>query len=126
MALLQTSQTDAQEGNHINNLNSVLIEGEVEAEPFPGGGIEGHGPYEWVAFKLKSSRYEKQQDSSLKVQENHFSILTKGHLAETVRDFVHVGRKVRVVGRLVGEDPSHVVIHAEHVEFAPQFKKKTS
>lgn len=89
----------------MTDLNSVLVSGEVTEEPFPGGGIPGEA-YEWVAFRLRQAS---------KAQDNLFSILVQGDLMRKVRGSVHKGDHVEIVGRLVGVDPYHMVIHAGYL-----------
>jgi single-strand DNA-binding protein len=95
----------------MNNLNSVLIEGTLSADP------EAYQPG-FTVFKLLSHRIN--EDRSTETLSTRIS--TTGRLSEVCAEYLKKGRGVRVVGRLVqSEAPDCVVIHAEHVEFKPAY-----
>jgi len=111
----------------MNNLNSILIEGNLVRDPTfrstPKGTSICH-------FPIATNRYYKQ-DNGIEKEVSFFNIETWAKLAESVSEKGKKGRGVRVVGRLKQEryqdrerkSQSKVVIVAEHVEFRPDFKK---
>jgi single-strand DNA-binding protein len=115
-------------GERMNNLNSILIEGNLTKTPnfrtTPNG-------TPLCMFSIASNRYFKQ-DSELEKEVSFFDVESWGNLAEQVNNLGHKGRGIRVVGRLKqdrwndgeGKTKSRVVIIAEHVEFRPEFPKK--
>lgn len=105
----------------MNNLNSVLIEGNLVRDPelrqTPKGTSVG-------SFTIGSNRFYRQNDESIK-ESSFFAIETWGRLAENCAEYLTKGRGVRVVGRLKqdrwtdadGNPHNRVKIVAEHVEF---------
>ena len=110
----------------MNNLNSVVIEGNLVRDPEYRTTAKGTS---LCRFSLASSRYFKQ-GSEVEKEVSFFDTEAWGKLADHVSDKGHKGRGVRVVGRLKqdrwqnseGKAQSKVVIVAEHVEFRPDFK----
>ena len=112
----------------MNNLNSILIEGNLTREPELRTTPKGT---QVCKMGLASNRFFKQ-DSGFEKEVSYFNVDTWGRLAETCYAKGKKGRGVRVVGRLKQErwtDPtdgksrSKVTIIADHVEFRPEFKK---
>jgi single-strand DNA-binding protein len=111
----------------MNNLNSILIEGNLVRDPLLRSTPKGT---QLCTFTLASNRFFKQ-DSGLEKEVGFFDVETWSRTAEHCYDLGHKGRGVRVVGRLkqdrwIGQDGkphSRVTIVAEHVEFRPEFKK---
>ena len=111
----------------MNNLNSILIEGNLVRDPLFRSTAKGTP---LCTFSLASNRFYKQ-DSQLEKEVSFFDVETWSKLAENCYNFGHKGRGVRVVGRLKqdrwtgsdGKAHSRVTIVAEHVEFRPEFKK---
>jgi single-strand DNA-binding protein len=114
----------------MNNLNSILIEGNLVRDP------EFHSTKKGTpvcTFSIASNRYFRQ-DSGLEKEVGYFNVETWAKLAESVNNQGRKGRGVRVVGRLKqerwndanGRAQSKVVIVAEHVEFRPEFKQGES
>jgi single-strand DNA-binding protein len=109
----------------MNNLNSILIEGNLVRDPEMRTASNGTPV---CAFSIASSRYFKQ-DSSVEKEVSYFNVESWAKLAENVGNYGHKGRGVRVVGRLKqerwqdkeGNAKSKVVIVAEHIEFRPEF-----
>ena len=111
----------------MNNLNSILLEGNLVRDPdlktTPSG-----TPV--CTFSVASNRWFKQNDQ-LEQEVSFFDVEAWSKLAETCGDTLKKGRGVRVVGRLKqdrwndGEGKLHtkVKIVAEHVEFKPQMKE---
>ena len=97
----------------MNTLNSVLIEGFVQADSWKDqSGI--------VNFDIKTMRVDRQGQSHTPV----FSVRADGRLGELVMGNLTAGRPVRVVGRL-DVAKRQVFIAAEHIEFRPEAPKET-
>ena len=111
----------------MNNLNSILIEGNLVRDPLYRSTNKGTP---LCTFSLASNRFYKQ-DSQLEKEVSFFDVETWYKLAENCYNLGHKGRGVRVVGRLKqdrwtgsdGKPHSRVTIVAEHVEFRPEFRK---
>ena len=111
----------------MNNLNSILIEGNLVRDPVFKSTPKGTPV---CTFSLASNRYYKQ-DSETEKEVSFFEVETWSKLAETCHNWGAKGRGVRVVGRLKqqrwndteGNPQSKVMIVAEHVEFKPVFNK---
>jgi len=111
----------------MNNLNSILIEGNIVREPELRSTAKGTSV---CTFPIATNRYYKQE-TSMEKEVSFFNVETWAKLAETCSDKGTKGRGVRVVGRLKqerwndreGKTQSKIVIVAEHVEFRPEFKK---
>jgi single-strand DNA-binding protein len=114
----------------MNNLNSVLIEGNLVRDPEYRTTGKGTPV---CRFSLASNRFFKQ-DSETEKEVGYFETETWGKLADSCQRMGHKGRGVRVVGRLKqerwqdrdGNAKSKVVIVADHVEFRPETKKDAS
>jgi single-strand DNA-binding protein len=111
----------------MNNLNSILIEGNLVRDPLLRSTPKGTSV---CTFTLASNRFFKQ-DSGLEREVGFFDVETWAKLAEHCYNQGRKGRGVRVVGRLKqdrwnggdGKPHSRVAIVAEHVEFRPDFKR---
>ena len=111
----------------MNNLNSILIEGNLVRDPLYRTTPKGTP---LCTFTLASNRFFKQ-DSGLEKEVSFFDVESWAKLAENCHSLGRKGRGVRVVGRLKqdrwngtdGKSHSKVAIVAEHVEFRPEFKK---
>lgn len=112
----------------MNNLNSVLIEGNLTRDPELKYTPKGSAV---CSFVLASNRYFKQ-DGETQKEVAFFDVTTWSRLAEVCGEYLKKGRGVRVVGRLKqdrwtspeGQGRSKVTIVAEHVEFKPNLKGK--
>ena len=112
----------------MNNLNSILIEGNLTRDPsvknIPGGSMV-------CDFSVASNRWFKKNDEYEK-EVSFFEVETWSKLAQTCSSTLKKGRGVRVVGRLKqnrwtdaeGKNHSAVKIVAEHVEFKPMLKNE--
>jgi single-strand DNA-binding protein len=117
-----------QEDAMLNNLNSVLIEGNLVRDPELKYTPKGSAVCDFV---LASNRYFKQDEETQK-EVSFFEVTTWARLAEVCGEYLKKGRGVRVVGRLKqdrwtspeGQARSKIQIVAEHVEFKPQLKKQ--
>jgi single-strand DNA-binding protein len=111
----------------MNNLNSILIEGNLVRDPLYKTTPRG---VQVCTFSLASNRYYRQ-DGNMEKDVGFFDVETWSKLAESCYNLGHKGRGVRVVGRLKqdrwigtdGKNHSRVRIVAEHVEFRPEFKR---
>jgi single-strand DNA-binding protein len=112
---------------YMNNLNSILIEGNLVRDPLLRSTSKGT---QICTMCLASNRFYKQ-DSGFEKEVSFFDVETWSRLAEACYSKGRKGRGVRVVGRLKqdrwndpdGKPRSRVSIVAEHVEFRPEFKK---
>jgi len=106
-------------GYVMNNLNSILIEGEVEKI------VEqtiNESAFKTV-FTIVSNRYVKGKKDYERKQ-IHVTIVTRDKLADSCNKQLKKKRGVRVVG-ILDEDEAdgRLFVVAEHVEFRPEFKK---
>jgi single-strand DNA-binding protein len=105
----------------MNNLNSILIEGNLVRDPLYRTTPKGTHV---CTFTIASNRYYKQ-DANFEKEVGFFDVETWSRLADTCYNQGRKGRGVRVVGRLKqdrwngtdGKPRSRVAIVAEHVEF---------
>ncbi|MDR0410928.1 MAG: single-stranded DNA-binding protein [Treponema sp.] len=111
----------------MNNLNSILIEGNLVRDPQFKSTAKGTP---LCTFSLASNRVYKQ-DSGTEKEVSFFNVETWAKLAENCYNLGRKGRGVRIVGRLKqdrwngmdGKIHSKVTIVAEHVEFRPEFRR---
>jgi len=114
----------------MNNLNSVLIEGNLVRDPEFKTTPKGTAV---CKFPIASNRFFRQDDA-LEKEVGFFDVESWGKLAERASEIGRKGKGVRVVGRLKqdrwqskdGKAMSKVFIVAEHIEFRPDFKKDDS
>ena len=113
----------------MNNLNSILIEGNLVKDPLLRSTPKGT---QVCTLRLASNRFYKQENG-FEREVSFFDVETWSRLAEACYAKAKKGRGVRVVGRLKqdrwngpdGKPYSKISIVAEHVEFRPEFKKET-
>ena len=111
----------------MNNLNSVLIEGNMVRDPLVRSTPKGT---QVCNFSIASNRFYKQ-DSNFEKETGFFEVEAWGKLVEPCVNQGRKGRGVRVVGRLKqdrwtgidGKNHYKVTIVAEHVEYRSDFKK---
>jgi single-strand DNA-binding protein len=112
----------------MNNLNSVLIEGNLTRDPelsYTPKGIPV------CRFSIATNRFYKQEEEYQK-EVSYFDVTVWLKQAEICAEYLKKGRGVRVVGRLKqdrwqdqeGNNRSRVIIVAEHVEFKPRRDSK--
>jgi len=113
----------------MNNLNSILIEGNLVRDPLLRSTSKGT---QICSMSIASNRYYKQDSNSTYEKEvSFFDVETWAKLAEVCYAKGKKGRGVRVVGRLKqsrwndtdGKSHTRICIVAEHVEFRPEFRK---
>jgi single-strand DNA-binding protein len=117
-------------GHFMNNLNSILIEGNMVRDPQYRTTTKGTPV---CHFSLASNRYLRRENG-YEEEVAYFDVETWAKLADQCNNMGRKGRGVRVVGRLKqdrwtdndGKLRSRVSIVAEHVEFRPDFKKEAS
>ena len=110
----------------MNNLNSVILEGNLTKDPEADKTPKGTAV---CRFSVASNRYYRQGDERQE-EVGYFDVETWGRLAETCGEYLTKGRGVRVVGRLKqerwedaeGKYHSRIRIVGEHVEFRPRPK----
>jgi single-strand DNA-binding protein len=110
----------------MNNLNSILLEGNLVADPELRYTTNGAAV---CSFRVACNRFYKQEEE-LQKEVSYFDVTTWNRQAEVCNEYLNKGRGVRVVGRLKqdrwedaeGRTRSKVHIVAEHVEFKPKFK----
>jgi len=111
----------------MNNLNSVLIEGNMVRDPLIRATPKGT---QVCNFSIASNRFYRH-DSNLEKETGFFEVEAWGKLANACSLQGRKGRGVRVVGRLKqerwtgvdGKNHNKVAIVAEHVEYRSDFKK---
>ena len=116
----------------MNNLNSILIDGNLVRDPLLKTTPKGT---QVCSMRFASNRYYKldDQSSGFERETNFFDVETWGKLAESCNTKGKKGRGLRVVGRLKqnrwndpeGNPRSRITIIAEHVEFRPEVRKDT-
>jgi len=112
----------------MNNLNSILIEGNLIRDPELRSTPKGT---QICTFTIASNRYYKNNNDSFEKEVSFFDIEAWAKLAESAYRVGKKGRGVRVVGRLKqtrwqdvdSKSHSKITIVAEHIEFRPEFKK---
>ena len=111
----------------MNDLNSVLVEGNLTRDPSLAATPKGTPV---CNFSVASNRYYRLNDD-WQEEVSFFDVESWSRLAERCGDELHKGRGVRVVGRLKqdrwedkdGNPRSRMKIVAEHVEFRPPRRK---
>jgi hypothetical protein len=110
----------------MNNLNSILIEGQVSNNICP---VEEDG-VKRCSFVLSSMRRFKNDAGDVEAQETRVWCMVRNRdrekgLADTVIKNAYDGRGLRVVGRIACDpDDNAVYIEVEHVEFRPELGKE--
>jgi single-strand DNA-binding protein len=114
----------------MNNLNSVLIEGNLVRDAETRTTAKGT---QVSNFTIAVNRFYKQ-DSGFEKEVSFFNVEAWAKLAESCGNHGRKGRGCRVVGRLKqerwngadGKTQSKVIIVAEHIEFRHESKKDTT
>lgn len=111
----------------MDNLNSILIEGNLCKDPltvdYSGGKM--------CKFVIGVNRYFLNKNKEFIQESSFFNIITWGSTANVCSKYLKKGRGVRVLGRLKqerwqtegNEIRERIVIVAEHVEFQPERKE---
>ena len=114
----------------MNNLNSVIIEGNLVRDP--EGKLTPKGTA-LCEFAVATNRYYKQ-DGVRHSEVSYFDVEVWSRVAESCEKHLNKGRGVRIVGRLKqdrwtddqGGPHSRIKVVGEHVEFKPQFTGSAS
>jgi single-strand DNA-binding protein len=109
----------------MNNLNSVLLEGNLVKDPEKV--LIGENGRTMARFPIAVNRYYKNGNKEPVEEVLFISTQVWGTLAEGCLTYLQKGRGVRVVGRLrqerwndkEGQSHERIVVVAEHVEFKP-------
>lgn len=111
----------------MNNLNQILLEGNLTRDPEFKTTTKGTV---LCNFSVASNRYLPKGDGEFSEDVSFFDVTAWTELAEKMRD-IKKGRGVRIIGRLKqdrweqdGKQRSRVLIVAEHVVFKPVRKKQ--
>jgi single-strand DNA-binding protein len=112
-------------GWEMNNLNSVLLEGNLVADPAIATTPKGTPV---CNFTIATHRFTRDGENRVK-EVSYFDVEVWAKLAQQCGEFLAKGRGVRVVGRLKqdrwqdpeGNTRSRVKLVGEHVEFRPHF-----
>lgn len=108
----------------MNNLNSVLVEGNLTRDPELAYTTQGTARTRLGVACHRSFR----KDDEYQEETSFFEVTVWGRQAEVCAEYLSKGRPVRVVGRLRqdrwedqdGNPRARVTIVAEHVEFGPK------
>lgn len=112
----------------MNNLNSVLIEGNLTRDPEV---FELASDSRMTRFAIGVNRHYLSKEKEFITESSFFTVITWGRTADNCAKYLRKGRGVRVLGRLrqerwVGKDNEpreRIVIVADHVEFQPERNK---
>ena len=100
----------------MNNLNSVLIEGNVTVVPIRENEVDGKLSKE-VLFVISLQRFYKSESEAEYIQEiTNVLVIVGGRQGEVCEQQIKLGNQVRVIGRLMNRN-DRLAISAEHVEF---------
>ena len=114
----------------MNQLNSLIIEGNVCKEPEIK---EINGEKNLATFSIAVNRYYKKADGDFEQEVSYFDIEAwGGNYVKLISEKAEKGSGVRIVGRLKqnrwqdqnGKWQSRVSVVAEHVEFRGKVEKK--
>jgi len=107
----------------LNNLNSIIIEGDLIADPILEKKDAGSPK---CTFTVASNRYFKGNDQ-IEKEVSYFLVVAHSKLGQICWETAKKGRRLRIIGRLKqyrwtddeGKDQSQIKVVAEHVEFKP-------
>lgn len=107
----------------MNNLNSVLLEGNLVRDPEEV--VIGESATQMAKFGIAVNRFFKNAQSEPVEEVMFITIQAWGPLAKSCLQYLQKGRGVRVVGRLrqerwtdkEGANRERIIVVAEHVEF---------
>ena len=104
----------------LSHLKSIIIEGNVVADPEAGTEPNGNPT---CRFEVKSRRVYKTEND-LETEMNYIEVVSYGRLAQMCAETLKKGRGLRVVGRLKDDRArGKIVIVVEHVEYKPEKAK---
>ena len=112
----------------MNNLNTVLIEGQLTKDPIL---VPSPAQTQMCRMSLANNRYYLDKDGNWKQNPSYFTVHVYGPVASACVSRLKKGRGVRVVGRLnqyswkdQGFWHEKISIIAEHIEFQPVKKSE--
>ena len=114
----------------MDNLNSVLLEGNLVKDPDLKHVGEDERPV--CRFSIGVNRYRKDDKGEIQQFSTFVDVEAWGALAENCGKYLRKGRGVRVVGSLKqeswtgkedGKTHSRLLISASHIEFRPEVRK---
>jgi len=113
----------------MNNLNSIIIEGNVVRDSKLLEPAEGFKKY---VIPVAVNRWYKNHNGDGVEEVSFFDVVTYGKMAEHTEKKASKGRGIRVVGRLKqdrwkdesGKSYGRVYIIAEHIEYKPALNAK--
>jgi len=111
----------------MNNLNSILLEGNLTRDPELSYIKNGAAV---CKFTVATNRYYKDDDK-YEQEVSYFDVKAIGKLAEVSGEYLKKGRGIRIIGRIKqdrwkdkeGKTNSTVFVMADHIEFKPVMKK---
>jgi len=105
----------------MNDLNSILIEGELAEDVWFGENKDGEKLAQVFLYSRRHFTYERETE----MEQTTVKIVAKRNLAETIKG-LKKGRRIRAVGRLRNErcmtgsqEVNWVVVCAEYIEIEP-------
>jgi len=109
----------------MNNLNSLIIEGNVVRQ---GNLVEPADGFKICSFPVAVNRWYKNKSGEGVTEVSYFEVEAYGRMAEVCEKQSTKGRGVRVVGRLKqdrwkdddGKSHSKIYVVAEHIEYKPK------
>lgn len=111
----------------MNNLNTVLIEGNLTRDPKP---VVFAGDHEMCRFSIANNRYYMKKGVGWHTDTSFFIVEVFGAASKACVQHLRKGRGVRIVGRLKqnswlegGMPRELVTVIAEHIEFQPDRQK---
>lgn len=115
----------------MNNLNSLIIEGNVVKQ---GNLVEPVSGFKKCIFPIAVNRWYRNKEGNGVTDVSFFDIETYGKMAEICEKQSTKGRGIRVVGRLKqdrwndsdGKIHSRIYVVAEHIEYKPKIKGEES
>lgn len=113
----------------MNQLNSLIIEGNVCREPEVKQTANG---FSLATFSIAVNRYHKKSDGTFEQETSYFDIEAWGEMAKSVQEKSSKGCTVRIVGRLKqnrwtdqnGKTQSKISVIAEHIDFMAKAERK--
>jgi len=109
----------------MNDLNSILIEGELAEDVWFGENKDGEKLAQVFLYSRRHFTYERETE----MEQTTVKIVAKRNLAETIKG-LKKGRRIRAVGRLRNErcmtgsqEVNWVVVCAEHIEIEPSLER---
>ncbi len=110
----------------MNQLNSIILEGNVVKQPELTEPCSG---FKVCKFTIAVNRFFKKESGEAVEEVSFFDVESYGKSAEVCQSNLTKGRGVRVVGRLKqnrwkdtdGKNHSKVFVMSEHIEFKPVF-----